>query len=129
TGFWGDFAYRVKATEKARLSFGIRAGAGVHSASLSDLDNVGFDDPAFQSDVSGSMLPNFGAGIYYYSPRGYIGISSPRLLKNEQNNRNNTTRSHMDTEERHYFLTAGYVFQLTPDSNSIMFKPAAILRT
>lgn len=125
---WGDFAYRIQTTEKARLSFGLRAGFDVYQANLSQLDHIDPNDPAINKDVDGSLLPNFGLGAYYYSDKGYVGIASPSILENEMNKGNNSLGSAKDLEARHYMLMAGYVLNLSSDSAGIKFRPSVMLR-
>ena len=128
TGVWGDFAYRLQTSEKAKLSFGLRAGFGIHQANLRDLDNIDANDPAFNSNVENNFLPNFGFGAYYYGNRGYVGISSPTIIENELNSGNNPGSDGEDLYNRHYYLVAGYVFSLSQDSTGVMFKPSAVVR-
>jgi type IX secretion system PorP/SprF family membrane protein len=130
TGIWGDFAYRIKVTEKAKLSMALRGGFAVHQADLRGLETGSQEqDPAFANNVNNSFIPNFGFGAYYYSDRGYVGISSPTILENEMNNGNNITgQDAVDLSNRHYYLLAGYVFNLTADSGTVMFRPSTIIR-
>lgn len=128
TGVWGDFAYRIQTGEKARLSFGLRAGFGIYQASLRDLDNIDANDPVFNKNVENNFLPNFGFGAYYYGDRGYVGISSPTLIESELNSGRNPSGSAQDLHKRHFYLMAGYVFSLTQDSTGVMFKPSTVIR-
>lgn len=128
TGVWGDFAYRIQTGEKARLSFGLRAGFGIYQASLRDLDNIDANDPVFNKNVENNFLPNFGFGAYYYGDRGYVGISSPTLIESELNSGRNPSGSAQDVHKRHFYLMAGYVFSLTQDSTGVMFKPSTVIR-
>ena len=128
TGLWGDFAYRMKTTKKAKLALALRAGFGIHQADIRSLDvGGGENDPAFNQNVDNSFLPNFGFGAYYYSDRGYVGVSSPSILENELNNGNNLGDAE-DLQNRHYYLLAGYVFNISADSGSVMFRPSTIIR-
>jgi len=130
TGVWGDFAYRMKTSAKGRLALAMRAGFAVHQADLRGLSTGGQEqDPAFNSDVSNSFLPNFGFGAYYYTDRGYFGVSSPSIIENELNNENNITGlDPLDLNNRHFYLLAGYVFNLTADSGTVMFRPSTVVR-
>lgn len=128
TGLWGDFAYRMKVTEKARLSMALRAGFGIHQADLRNLETGQENDPAFNQDVSNNFLPNFGFGAYYYSNRGYVGLASPSILENELNSSNNAGSDFDDLNNRHYYLLAGYVFNISADSGSVMFRPSTVIR-
>ena len=130
TGVWGDFAYRFNTTENAKLSLALRGGASLQTADLADVEGVDPDDPAFNKNVETSLVPNFGFGAYYYSDLGYVGLSIPRLLNNEENNGNNpgSINDAQDETQRHYYLTAGYVFSISADSTSLMFKPSVVAR-
>ena len=128
TGVWGDFAYRIQTSEKARLSFGLRAGFGIYQASLRDLDNIDANDPVFNKNVENNFLPNFGFGAYYYGDRGYVGISSPTLIESELNGGRNPSGKAEDLQKRHFYLMGGYVFSLSQDSTGVMFKPSTVIR-
>ncbi len=128
TGVWGDFAYRLKLTEKSRLALGLRAGFGIQQANFSELENIDPNDPAFNNNVENNFLPNIGFGAYYSGTRGYVGLSSPTLLENELNSGNNTGSDAEDLNKRHYYLLAGYVFHLSKDSAGVLFKPSSVVR-
>jgi len=129
TGLWGDFAYRLKTSEKAKLALALRAGFGIHQADLRNIQTVDVNDPAFVQNVENNFLPNFGFGAYYSTDRGYVGISSPSILENELNSANNTPGSDFeDLNNRHYYLLAGYVFNISADSGSVMFRPSTVIR-
>lgn len=128
TGIWGDFAYRLKLTEKSRLAFGLRAGFDIHQADFSELENIDANDPAFNQNVENNFLPNMGFGLYYSGTRGYVGLSSPSMLENELNNGNNSGSDAEDLTKRHYYLMGGYVFSLSEDSTGVMFKPSTVVR-
>lgn len=128
TGVWGDFAYRLQVTEKSKLSFGLRAGFNIYQSDLLSLNNIESNDPAFNKNVENNFLPNFGFGAYYYSNRGYVGISMPTIIQNEINSGNNPGDDKLDVLNRHYYLMAGYVFSLSKDSLGVMFKPSTVIR-
>jgi type IX secretion system PorP/SprF family membrane protein len=128
TDVWGDFAYRLQVTENSKLSFGLRAGFGIHQANLRDINNVDDNDPAFNGNVENNFLPNFGFGAYYYGNRGYVGVASPTILENELNSGNNAGSDFEDRNKRHFYLLGGYVFALSQDSAGVMFKPSTVVR-
>jgi type IX secretion system PorP/SprF family membrane protein len=121
---YGTYAYHIPVSLKAKVSVGLQAGATYYYANFDDLVIVnqnGTDDDAFVGNDS-RVLPNLGLGAYYYSKRVYVGLSIPTLVNNKWNNMDPMTRA---TQERHYFLTAGYVFDLNPD---LKLKPNILLR-
>lgn len=121
TGFYMDFAYRMKVGGHSRLAFGLKAGLDMYRADLSDLSTVEVD-PANANNRS-EILPNFGFGLFWHSERHYLGLSLPKLMDNELNAVEAVTTT--ATQVRHYFLMGGYVFDLGRD---MRFKPSFMVR-
>ena len=122
TGFYGDFAYRLKTGKESRLAFGLKFGGNYFTADLSSLQTID-DDPA-NVNVSGEFLPNAGFGLYWSSKKFYLGASAPKLLQNEIGEVN-TVSGLVGEEERHYYLIGGMVFNLSED---LKFKPSFMAR-
>jgi type IX secretion system PorP/SprF family membrane protein len=126
TGMYADFAYRIKTTKRARLAFGLKAGADLYQADLTGVENRNVDDPSFSQNVTGKIRPNFGFGLYYWSKMGYVGLSTPKLLQNDLVSGNSDIDKLLyGRVKRHYFLIAGYVFKVNRD---IKFKPSMMLK-
>ena len=80
-------------------------------------------DPFFAQDIS-STTPNIGAGFFYYTEKYYVSLSVPNLLSSVH--LDNDGRK-IGSETQHYFLTGGYVFDLSPNTElkpSVMVKSA-----
>ncbi|HEX5169838.1 MAG TPA: type IX secretion system membrane protein PorP/SprF [Cyclobacteriaceae bacterium] len=121
---YGTYAYRIPLSENAKLSVGGQAGVTYYKMNLTDLDVVtstGQADPAFAKN-EGRFLPNLGIGIYYYSKKSYVGLSLPTIINNKFNNQDALMKAR---QERHYFLSAGHVFDLSPD---LKLKPNVLLK-
>lgn len=123
---YGDFSYTLNLGGEHRLAFGIKAGATFHKVGL--FSEIGqsnvpdLNDPAFAENTSNTFL-NVGSGVFYYTNKYYIAFSVPNML----------TATHLDyngreygNESAHYFLTGGYVFNLSP---TLKFKPFAMVKT
>ncbi len=122
---YGDFSYTLNMGGEHRLAFGLKAGLTLHKVGLySEIYNTLPDpnDPAFSEDTSNSFF-NLGAGLFYYTNKYYLGLSVPNMLKSTYLDFNGRQ---FGTETSHYFLTGGYVFDLTP---SLKFKPFALLKS
>lgn len=121
TGAYLDFAYRIRTGEDTRLSFGLKGGMNRYQADIASLSTVEAD--AANINIAGQWLPNFGFGLYWHSPRYYIGASAPKLMENEID----ATGAVLVTasEARHYFIMGGYVFDVQRD---VKFKPSFMLR-
>jgi type IX secretion system PorP/SprF family membrane protein len=121
-GIYVDYAYHVKLSENQFLSFGIKGGFNVYQAFLTDLRLNDLTDPVFAYDVNIKFLPNMGLGVMWHSDRFFMGVSSPKILKNriQSENTENVYR-----EVLHFYGMAGYVFFLT---DMLKFKPTALYR-
>lgn len=117
---YADFAYVLPLSESTKLSFGVKAGM-----TFFDADFNGFQysdatpDPAFAENIH-QFFPNVGVGAYYFGEKYYVGLSAPNLLKTKHLEHQDAI-STIGVEEIHYFLTGGYVFDL---SDRLKFKPA-----
>ncbi|MEZ7507073.1 type IX secretion system membrane protein PorP/SprF [Flavobacterium sp. Arc2] len=121
---YGDFSYTLQLNETSRLALGIKAGVSFHEVGLRDIQSS-LPDPSegiFGEDINDASL-NLGAGAFYYSENYYVAFSIPNLAKS----------AHLDYNGReygsdvsHYFLTAGYVFDVNYD---LKFKPSFMLKS
>jgi type IX secretion system PorP/SprF family membrane protein len=126
TSLFVYYAYRLKVSEKSKLSLGLSAGANIFQANLVDIQLDQQVDPAFAVNIKNSLTPNFGFGAYYSRERFYAGISIPNLLENNyavasQTNQNTLVAK----EQRHFFFIAGSIFTLT---ENLAFKPTTLVK-
>ena len=120
TMLFADYSYSIQTTENAKLAFGLKAGVNVFQADLLSLHPNQSADPSIYN-ISNRLLPNVGVGAYYYSDKGYVGISAPKLLQHNLK----TGETSESKERRHYFLIGGYVFDL---SESLKLKPSFLVK-
>ncbi len=124
-GVYGAYSYRIQFANKGVLSMGLQVGFTSYHEDLSELSGSIRDpnDPNFAVDNVSKFMPNFGTGFYYYTSRFYLGLSSPHLVQNKLDDIETTD---IDSKQRrHYFLTTGYVFDL---SRSVKFKPNLLIK-
>lgn len=121
TNLYADFSYTIEVGRDSRLAFGIKAGATFHNIGLAGIDLVDAGDPFFQ-DIS-STTPNIGAGLFYYTDRYYVSLSMPNLLSSVHLDADGTK---IGSETQHYFLTGGYVFDL---SRNTELKPTFLVKS
>lgn len=124
---FADYSYMLQVTEKSRLRLGLKGGFTSYSNNLLEYETnapgSGTYDPAFQGEISRKFVPNFGIGAFLYSNNYYVGFSIPKILSNDfENNYNNYS---VTFEMRHYYLVAGYVFNL---GENLKFKPATLVK-
>ena len=122
TSVFADVAYHLKLNKRNhRLSFGMSAGADWQVFDFNKLYTADPNDPVYTYYAS-KVRPNFGAGLYYYGTRHYVGLSVPRLLRNRLGDDVVIGEA---LQRRHFYLTGGYVAKL----NSLVdFKPSVLVK-
>jgi type IX secretion system PorP/SprF family membrane protein len=120
-----DLSYTLNLGGEHRLAFGLKAGVTFQKIGLnSDIAySLPFpDDDAFKQDTN-TINFNIGTGIFYYTDKYYIAFSVPNMIKSTHLDYNGVKYG---TEVQHYFLTGGYVFDLSP---TLKFKPFVMLKS
>lgn len=121
---YADVAYVIPVSQRGKISFGVKAGATFFDTNFNGFQYTdAAPDPAFANNIS-KVYPNVGAGIFYFSDNYYVGMSAPNFLKTKHLEKRDAIAS-IGVEEVHYFLTAGYVFNL---NSQLKFKPAMMAR-
>ena len=122
---YADFSYTIMTSSEGKLAFGLKGGVTLLDVNLLDItlpQTATGDDPLFDENIN-DVFPNFGAGVYYYTGKFYAGFSVPNILKSEHLDKENINTK--ASEEVHYFLTSGYVFDL---SSTLKFKPSFMVK-
>lgn len=130
TNAYGDFSYTLNLGGEHRLALGLKAGLTFQNIGLlTDINDGSLQDPtdeAFSSNSSNTYF-NIGTGLFYYTQKYYIALSVPNMLKSKHLSVRESGEERVYGEEsQHYFLTGGYVFDLSP---SVKFKPFAMLKS
>ncbi|MDP2541322.1 PorP/SprF family type IX secretion system membrane protein [Tenacibaculum discolor] len=123
THAYADFSFTINTSEKAKLAFGLKAGATFQQIGLLTLNQVESNDSKFNQN-SNKTYPNFGVGAFYYKENFYVGASIPNLLETLHFERSNGKITKA-SEKMHGFLTAGYVIDL---KNRFKLKPSALVK-
>ena len=72
-----DYAYLIRLSRRSFLSLGLRAGVDHFNINLQQLTIIDYNDPEFATSIENEFRPSWGAGIWYYTPSIFLGISSP----------------------------------------------------
>ena len=122
---FGDFSYTLNLGGEHRLALGLKAGLTLHNIDFNriypTLPDV--NDGVFAGVNPSSSSFNVGTGIFYYTEKYYVALSVPNMLKSKYLDYSGTAYG---SEVAHYFLTGGYVFDLT---DNIKFKPFAMVKS
>ena len=122
TNAYADFSYTLRLGGEHRLAFGLKAGATFHDIGLAGIDVVDPNDPFFSQNIN-STTPNIGAGFFYYTDNYYLAGSVPNILNSVHLDANG---NQLGSEATHYFLTGGYVFELSPNAK---LKPSFLVKS
>ncbi len=122
---YADYSYTIKTSEKTKLAFGLKGGFTQYTLDENLLNDPSVVNDPFFNDVSNRWSPNVGAGLYLHSQMWYVGLSAPRLLNTDYNKGRNGTLDYVALERTSYYLTGGYVFNL---SEGTKLKPSVLLK-
>lgn len=120
-----SYAYHLPLGKKAKLSIALQGGAMNWRADWSDLDIEHAQDDAFSEVQPNFWLPNFGAGIYFYTEKFYLGFASPKLIEYDLRKENLNTPI-WAKQHRHYYLSSGAAIPLNGDA--LVFKPSILVK-
>jgi len=102
-------AYNFNLTSRLKMSMGLSGGFNINKLDVSSFSAVS-NDPLLNFDNQTQFTPNFGTGIYLYSAKFYLGISTPKLIKNTYDELTDIPSS--GSEEQHLFIIGGYLFKI-----------------
>ena len=112
-----QFAYRLKLSEEAKLSFGLGAGLLINKNNFSALRVNDTDDEVFINNQN-ATLPIFSFGVYYENKSFFGGFSTLNLTRN-------LSSRHTLVYQQPYYLTLGYNFQV---NEFIKLSPSFLLK-
>lgn len=120
-GFFSSYAYKIPITEKLKLSMGLAVGASYFTLDGNKLLSGEEYDPAIPMSLETKFRFDTKTGLFLYSDRFYAGFSVSDLLANVFHPEDLM----IATQARHYYLTSGYVFDL---SEKFKFKPSFLIK-
>ncbi len=119
-----DYAYRIK-IGPGKLSLGVQGSIENWRADWTKLSVQDNFDLEFNTNPN-TWLPNFGAGLYYYTKTFYLGASVPKLIKNDLTPANNTNNFFLNKGRRHYYLTGGVAIPL--NGEDLVLRPSMLVK-
>ena len=75
-----QYAYNVKLGKKGRLALGVQGALMTEKIDPSGVELEDGSDPAFPSSQQDGNIFDLGAGLYYYHPKVWAGVSAQHLL-------------------------------------------------
>jgi type IX secretion system PorP/SprF family membrane protein len=129
TSAYGNYAFRIQldAADTRRLCLGIGAGFTQYTIDGSVLEYVDHNDNTIPVGRLNRIVPDANVGIYYYSPKSYIGLSVMDILSARNVNnfgyRWNDFRLGSMQRWAHMYFTAGTVFNI---SDNVKLRPSLL---
>jgi type IX secretion system PorP/SprF family membrane protein len=122
TNVYAVYAYHIR-VGKGKLSFGLKAGVDMSNTDYTGLLLTNMGDPVFTNDEKPYILPNVGAGIYYFSKMLFAGFSVPSFLSYKNTDQGSTQAYHSFNEYDIIFSAGG----LITFSQAFKFKPSVLV--
>jgi type IX secretion system PorP/SprF family membrane protein len=123
TSIYASYAYHIRSGSNGKFSFGLKAGADMSNTDYSGILLTNSNDPVFMVNDKAYVLPNAGAGIYYFSNKLFAGISVPAFLSYKKTGQGNTQAYHSFNDYDFLFSAGG----LITFSQAFKFKPSVML--
>lgn len=124
TEFYGSYAYHIE-LDNSKLSLGLNAGFTYFKSKFSELTVWDTDDPVYETNSLSNILPNFGAGIYYYSRSFYAGLSAPQLISYDPEQPLSIEVEKVHKLSRHYYLNSGMIIAT---AGELKFRPSFMVK-
>lgn len=118
-----NVAFNFNLTPGIKISMGLSGGININKINYEELTPITLNDPAYSLVNQVQYIPNFGSGIYIYSPSFYLGFSSPKLVKRKYSAL--TEIPVVGGEVRHYYIIGAYLFKVNEMWN---IKPSFSLK-
>ncbi len=122
TSIYADYAYHIR-LRTGKISFGLKAGADISNTDYTGLLLTDANDPVFTTNDKPYVLPNTGAGVYYFSDRIFAGLAIPAFLNYRKTGSGNTQLYH-SFREYDFVISAGGLIDITP---LIRLKPSILI--
>jgi type IX secretion system PorP/SprF family membrane protein len=119
--FYATYAYHIR-VGKGKLSFGIKGGADFSNTNYSKVSLTQPGDQVFMNEDP-YVLPNVGAGLYYFSEKLFAGFSVPQFLSYQKTGTNKVQAYH-SFNEYDLIFSAGGVVKI---SDFLKFKPSLLV--
>jgi type IX secretion system PorP/SprF family membrane protein len=119
---YGSYSYNIKLAE-GKLAFGIKGGVDISNNDYSKIELTNPGDPVFLEDGNSYVLPNIGAGVYYYTGKLFAGLSVPQFLSYQKSGTNSAEAYHTFSNYEFIFSAGG----LITFSEFLKFKPSVLV--
>ena len=114
TGIMGNYSYTIK-TGSGKLSFGLGAGMNIKRESPGEYRMLDERDEVLGTGEKVFVMPDFSAGVYYYTDNYYAGFSMPFFMNHRFNPESGKYTMYHNFGDSNYMLTGGYLWKINED--------------
>jgi len=124
---YGNYAYRLQLDDEdtKRLSFGLGFGVTQYNLDGTKFNPTDPGDGVIPLGNQSKLTPDFRFGVYYYTPKFYLGASVLDLLSGLGKDTVTSDSYKVLRQVRHLYLTGGLMLPL---SESLDLKPTFMLK-
>ena len=125
-----SYQYRI---QQGVLSGGLELGIFNQSINgdwrTSEGNFDGTEDPRIPNSEAGSTTLDVGFGLYYYTKKLYVGLSSTHLNQPEISDKPDETSSLTFQQVRHYYIMGGYNYETALMGKPFEIQPSVFVKT
>jgi type IX secretion system PorP/SprF family membrane protein len=122
TSIYASYAYHVR-VGNGKLSFGLKGGTDMSNTDYTGILLTNSGDPVFSANDKPYLLPNAGAGVYYFSDKLFAGVAVPQFLSYRKTGTGSVQAFHSFNDYDLVFSAGG----LITFSQSFKFKPSVLI--
>lgn len=119
----GTYSYKIE-FEDVTLSFGLQAGIANYRSDNMELNIEDETDPYFAGSQN-ITKPEFGAGLILHNHDLFLGLSMPRMLKNNETFGSGVNAVEATLYTQHFYGMASYIIFI---NTRVRLKPAVLLK-
>ena len=124
-GIMTNYSYIIQVGQKGKLSFGLQAGIK-HTDIDWNLISMPDDNDLIQnSQVKKKLVPDVNFGLYYYTDKFYVGLSSKHLIEEDFIVVETPDKDVYATLLRHFYGMAGVAIPL---GDRLVIKPSTLVK-
>jgi type IX secretion system PorP/SprF family membrane protein len=123
TSIYASYAYHIR-LGNGKLSFGLKGGADISNTDYTGILLTNVSDPVFTVNDKPYILPNVGAGVYYFSDKLFAGVSIPSFLSYRKNTGTGSVQAYHSFNEYDIVFSGGGLIVF---SQFFKFKPSLLI--
>ncbi len=125
SGLITAYSYKIRVGQKGNLSFGLQAGILHSDIDWSKVEMPDGNDIVYIAQMKKKVIPDANFGLYYYTDKFYVGVSSKHLFEQEFSKQELNEETVYGNLLRHFYGMAGMAI---PVGDRVVLKPSAMVK-